>query len=127
MFSLSPSYPVIDFSELNDAADLVSVLSFAQSPMSLPENPTEEELAKAEPFIIQMAIEQQIDPYAFAARERGEQVGNIIEPIDMKFTRRIGPGHYQGGFSQGGQAYKYTIKPSGKDGFEVIYAPILKK
>ncbi len=123
---LAPSYPTIDFSEINDAADLVSVLNFAQSPMSLPENPTEEEFAKAEPYLIQLAIEQQIDPYAFAARERGEPIGNIIEPINMQYVKRVAPGRYQGGFSHDGQAYKFTIKPVGNE-FEVVYAPVLKK
>lgn len=124
MFRIAP--PVIDFSEVDDAADLFSVLSFSQSGMDLPAEPTEEEFEKAEPIILQMAIEQQIDPYAFAARERGENIGNIIDPIDMKMVKRVAPGRYQGAFTHEGQAYKFSVKPQGKD-FNVTYAPILKK
>lgn len=124
MFKLAA--PIIDFSEVDDAADLFSVLSFAQTGMDLPPEPTQEEFEKAEPVIIQMAIEQQIDPYAFAARERGENIGNIIDPINMKMVRRVAPGSYQGAFTHEGQGYKFSIKPQGSE-FNVTYAPILKK
>ena len=123
-YTIKPPCPVVDFSEVDDAADLVA-LSFSQGGVELPDDPTPEQFAQAEPIIIQMALEQQIDPFAFNARDRGEPVGNIIDPIDMKRVRRVAPAHYQGVFTHEGQAYKFSIKPQGSE-FRVVYAPILR-
>lgn len=125
-YRLQPKYDTVDFNEIDDASDLVTALNFNQAPMELPEDPTPEQFEKAEPAIIQMAIEQQIDPYAFEARERGENIGNIIDPIDMKFVKRVKPGHYQGAFMHDRQAYKFSIKPKGGE-FQVTYSPVNKK
>ena len=122
MYTINPAPRPLDFSEIDDISDLYSILNFSQQPFALPEDPTDEEFDKAEKVILQMAIEQQIDPYAFAARERGENIGNIIDPLNLTMVKRVGAGHYQGAFSHDGQGYKFTIKPEGKE-FVVSYSP----
>lgn len=111
--------------DLSNIYTVNDFLSFAEGDglMALPENPTPEQVRRMTPLILQYAIEQQIDTYSFDARENGENIGNIIDPIDMSKVRMVKPGHYEGEFTYDGDRYKFTMKPEGEE-MTVDFSPI---
>jgi hypothetical protein len=117
--------PELDLSNIYTVSDLISPLNFAEGNglANLPENPTAEQLRRATPLILQYAIEQNFDTYSFDARENGEDIGNIIDPIDMSKVRMIKPGYYQGEFTADGDRYKFSLKTEGEKS-TVDFSPI---
>lgn len=117
--------PELNLDNIYTVSDLLGSLNFAEGNglMNLPDNPTEEQVRRATPLILQYAIEQNFDTYSFDARENGENIGNIIDPIDMSKVRMVKPGYYQGEFTADGDRYKFSMKTEG-DEATVDFSPI---
>lgn len=115
--------PELNLDNIYTVSDFLSFAESNNGLMSLPENPTPEQVRRMTPLILQYAIEQQIDTYSFDRREQGERIGNIIDPINMAKVRMVKPGHYQGEFTYDGDRYKFTLKPEG-DEMTLDFSPI---
>jgi hypothetical protein len=111
------------FKRINPEAKLAAIFGVVDyaEPFKLPDDPTPEQFAKAEPIMLQQIIEENFDTAAFEARQNGQYQGNIIDPLDMNRVRRVAPGRYVGEFTDnnGSDRYRFELDDKG-----ITFSPI---